>query len=147
MTAFKACTTHYRKHFYMFLPRAFKEGNVHWWRQIVFDDFLPTYRVRQFLPYYVPFWGVILDLHTLKLDVINGRSRTCLPAVFRQKETIETLSALHFKSEFPSNHKDFFWIPSEKKMFTSILLMLNSRIHQNHNVNKIMIRMLMKWKC
>ena len=41
--------------------------------------------------------------------------RTCLPAVFRQKETIETLSALHFKSEFPSNHQDFLWFHLKKK--------------------------------
>ena len=39
---------------------------------MIFD--LPNYNVRQFLPYNVRFWGVILDLPTLKLDVINGRS-------------------------------------------------------------------------
>ena len=43
-------------------------------RQIsmIFD--LPTYHVRRFLPYNVRFLGVILDLPTLKSDVINERS-------------------------------------------------------------------------
>ena len=33
----------------------------------------------------------------------------------------------------------FSLIPSEKKIFSSILLILKARIHQNYNVNKIMI--------
>ena len=37
---------------------------------MIFDP--PTYHIRQFLPYDVRFWGVILDpLPTLKSDVIN----------------------------------------------------------------------------
>ena len=47
---------------------------------MIFD--LPTYHVRRFKPYEVRFFGVILDLPTLKLNVINGRSlklQGCIP--------------------------------------------------------------------
>ena len=39
---------------------------------MIFD--LPNNHVRRFLPYNIRFWGVILDLPTPKLDIMNGRS-------------------------------------------------------------------------
>ena len=57
-----------------------------WWKGMSINDIrrflmifdLPTYHVVQFLPSNVLFLGVILNLPTLKSDVINGRSQTHL---------------------------------------------------------------------
>ena len=48
---------------------------------------LPTNHVRRILPYNIRFLGVILDLPTLKSDIVNGRSLGCWLAGMLDKDS------------------------------------------------------------